>query len=59
MSRARVFRRGVGKGWRANRLLVDGQWAIDTRRACAHCERSYRDCACGDVAPDALDLEVA
>ena len=56
--KARVFKPGVGSDWRRNRLLRDGVWIIDTRRACALCERSYRACSCGETRPCPLDLEV-
>lgn len=63
--RARVLTAAVGRGWRANHLRVNGRWIVDTRRACEHCARSYRDCACDIAVTRAtregyqLDREVA
>lgn len=52
----RVFPPGIGSDWRRNRILRNGQWVLDTRRACEGCGRGFRECACFDVRPCALDV---
>ncbi len=49
--RARVFPRGVGKGWKRGRRRVNGEWIIVATDKCHGCREEFAACVCGERVP--------
>ena len=46
--RPRVFPRGVGKGWKRGRKLLNGEWIIAPSDRCRGCRLEFHACVCGE-----------